>query len=123
MEILLLKNTNENSMEKDFTSARVEVRKRSRKHDPKLVVRTKRCTTKFSSRFLDDVQIRKLKKRVKTSVKNLPGVLKDHLPIPSVGCYIPGGQARYPSSVAICLFHLQKCCWCQENCSCLPTWS
>ena len=26
---------------------------------------------------------------------------KSFVPIPSVGCYIPGGQARYPSSVAM----------------------
>ena len=30
------------------------------------------------------------------SVKKIPDV--SFVPIPSVGCYIPGGQARYPSS-------------------------
>jgi len=29
----------------------------------------------------------------------LPYLTKSFVPIPSVGCYIPGGQARYPSSV------------------------
>jgi len=29
------------------------------------------------------------------------GIKKSLVPIPSVGCYIPGGQARYPSSVAM----------------------
>ena len=29
----------------------------------------------------------------------LPGITRSFVPIPSVGCYIPGGQARYPSSV------------------------
>jgi histidinol dehydrogenase len=28
-------------------------------------------------------------------------IVKSLVPIPSVGCYIPGGQARYPSSVAM----------------------
>ena len=28
-------------------------------------------------------------------------VYRDFVPIPSVGCYIPGGQARYPSSVVM----------------------
>ena len=27
------------------------------------------------------------------------GITRSFVPIPSVGCYIPGGQARYPSSV------------------------
>jgi len=29
------------------------------------------------------------------------GLAKSFVPIPSVGCYIPGGQARYPSSVVM----------------------
>ena len=39
---------------------------------------------------------RSLKKRLSDSVNKLPGI--SFIPIPSVGCYIPGGQARYPSS-------------------------
>ncbi len=39
---------------------------------------------------------RNLKKNIMQSVKNIPNV--SFVPIPSVGCYIPGGQARYPSS-------------------------
>ena len=39
---------------------------------------------------------RNLKKRLIESVKKIPNI--SFLPIPSVGCYIPGGQARYPSS-------------------------
>jgi len=39
---------------------------------------------------------RNLKKSIVQSVKKLPNV--SFVPIPSVGCYIPGGQARYPSS-------------------------
>ena len=37
-----------------------------------------------------------LKKRLIESVKKIPNL--SFIPIPSVGCYIPGGQARYPSS-------------------------
>ena len=41
-------------------------------------------------------QQRSLKKNIVQSVKKIPNV--SFVPIPSVGCYIPGGQARYPSS-------------------------
>ena len=37
-----------------------------------------------------------LKKRLFDSVSKLPNI--SFKPIPSVGCYVPGGQARYPSS-------------------------
>ena len=37
-----------------------------------------------------------LKKRLVESVKKISNV--SFVPISSVGCYIPGGQARYPSS-------------------------
>ena len=30
-----------------------------------------------------------------------PGITRSFVPIPSVGCFIPGGQARYPSSVVM----------------------
>ena len=39
---------------------------------------------------------RTLKKRLFDSVSKLPGI--SFTPISSVGCYVPGGQARYPSS-------------------------
>ena len=39
---------------------------------------------------------RVLNKSLIQSVKKIPNV--SFVPIPSVGCYIPGGQARYPSS-------------------------
>jgi len=39
---------------------------------------------------------RNLKKSIVQSVKKIPNA--SFVPIPSVGCYIPGGQARYPSS-------------------------
>ena len=32
---------------------------------------------------------------------NGPRISRSFIPIPSVGCYVPGGQARYPSSVAM----------------------
>jgi len=41
-------------------------------------------------------QQRNLKKRLTQSVKKISNV--SFVPIPSVGCYIPGGLARYPSS-------------------------
>lgn len=41
-------------------------------------------------------QQRTLKKSIVESVKKIPNV--SFVPIPSVGCYVPGGQARYPSS-------------------------
>ncbi len=50
---------------------------------------------KFSAVKLSKQQ-RNLKKSIVQSVKKLPNV--SFTPIPSVGCYIPGGQARYPSS-------------------------
>ena len=39
---------------------------------------------------------RSLKKRLFDSVSKLPDI--SFMPISSVGCYVPGGQARYPSS-------------------------
>ncbi len=41
-------------------------------------------------------QQRNLKKSIVKSVKKIPNI--SFIPIPTVGCYIPGGQARYPSS-------------------------
>jgi len=35
-------------------------------------------------------------------------VYRDLVPIPSVGCYIPGGQARYPSSVVMSVVPARK---------------
>ncbi|NWJ43215.1 histidinol dehydrogenase [Marine Group I thaumarchaeote] len=35
-------------------------------------------------------------------------VYRDFIPIPSVGCYIPGGQARYPSSVVMSVVPARK---------------
>ena len=45
---------------------------------------------------------KRLKKGLVGSVKNLPGV--SFIPISSVGCYVPGGQARYPSSAIMSAF-------------------
>ena len=39
---------------------------------------------------------RTLKKKLLNSVSKLPGI--SFVPISTVGCYVPGGQARYPSS-------------------------
>ena len=50
---------------------------------------------KLSALRLSKAQ-RILNKGLIQSVKKIPNV--SFIPIPSVGCYIPGGQARYPSS-------------------------
>ena len=50
---------------------------------------------RLSALRLSEAQ-RTLKKRLFGSVSKLPGV--SFLPISTVGCYVPGGQARYPSS-------------------------
>jgi histidinol dehydrogenase len=42
-----------------------------------------------------------LPKHDQIKAKLLPGITRSFVPIPSVGCYIPGGQARYPSSVVM----------------------
>ena len=49
---------------------------------------------KLSALRLSKAQ-RILNKNLIQSVKKIPNV--SFVPIPSVGCYIPGGQARYPS--------------------------
>ena len=50
---------------------------------------------RLSALRLSKVQ-RTLKKRLFDSVSKLPDI--SFIPISSVGCYVPGGQARYPSS-------------------------
>jgi len=49
---------------------------------------------------LADAQI-SLKKSLVNSVRKLPDI--SFIPISSVGCYVPGGQARYPSSAIMSL--------------------
>ena len=49
-----------------------------------------------SSAFRVSIAQRQLKKVLIGSVRNLLGI--SFIPISSVGCYVPGGQARYPSS-------------------------
>jgi len=41
-------------------------------------------------------------------VENRGSVYRYFVPIPSVGCYIPGGQARYPSSVVMSVVPARK---------------
>ena len=53
----------------------------------------KLCAVKLSR------EQRNLKKSLVQSVKKISNVT--FVPIPSVGCYIPGGQARYPSSAVM----------------------
>ena len=49
-----------------------------------------------SSALKVSIAQRRLKKVLIGSVRNLVGI--SFIPISSVGCYVPGGQARYPSS-------------------------
>ena len=49
-----------------------------------------------SSALRVSITQRRLKKGLIDSVSNLRGI--SFIPITSVGCYVPGGQARYPSS-------------------------
>ncbi len=62
--------------------------------------------------WLGSIYENPLHRRVEEAVKKISGdkelleewgvsVEKSLVPIPSVGCYIPGGQARYPSSVVM----------------------
>jgi len=60
--------------------------------------------------WLDFFTERDVRNRVQEAVKKSGkdllegfgvGIERSLVPIPSVGCYIPGGQARYPSSVAM----------------------
>ncbi|MDC0042096.1 histidinol dehydrogenase [Candidatus Nitrosopelagicus sp.] len=70
---------------------------RIRKQDSKNAMITK---AEFNSLKLSALRLSKtqriLNKSLIQSVKKIPNV--SFVPIPSVGCYIPGGQARYPSS-------------------------
>jgi len=54
---------------------------------------------------LRDMSVRLLHRRkilaIAERVENRGSVYRYFVPIPSVGCYIPGGQARYPSSVVM----------------------
>ena len=57
----------------------------------------------FSALQLSAIKLSKAQKnfrrRLVESVKKIPNI--SFIPIPSVGCYIPGGQARYPASAAV----------------------
>ena len=59
------------------------------------ITRTQFKALKLSALRLSNAQL-SLKKRLFDSVSKLPNI--SFKPIPSVGCYVPGGQARYPSS-------------------------
>ena len=76
-------------------------RYRSRGGFDQPITEAQRDALRSSARRLDDVQ-RRLMKGLVGSVKNLPGV--SFIPISSVGCYVPGGQARYPSSAIMSAF-------------------
>src|SRR5215208_7191933 len=60
-------------------------------------------TSKFDGTRLDKSELAILK-RLKGIVVSSDGVRIDRMvkPVASVGCYIPGGSARYPSTVVMC---------------------
>ncbi len=69
--------------------------------------------------WLGSIYENPLHRRVEEAVKKIGGdkelleewgvsVEKSLVPIPSVGCYIPGGQARYPSSVVMSVVPARK---------------
>ena len=49
---------------------------------------------------LDEVK----NKAIMTGDNYRPAIKPSFVPIPSVGCYVPGGQARYPSSAIMSIF-------------------
>jgi len=61
---------------------------------------------------LRDMSVRLLHRRkilaIAERVENRSSVYRYFVPIPSVGCYIPGGQARYPSSVVMSVVPARK---------------
>ena len=61
---------------------------------------------------LRDMSARLLHRRkilaIAERVENRGSVYRYFVPIPSVGCYIPGGQARYPSSVVMSVVPARK---------------
>jgi len=100
MVILLLKNTNENSMEESTSQLRVS-EKEIKEAQSKTRTKTRSAIRSADSAlFASDVDLRR---RVGGFTnQHYSWVLKQSfVPIPSVGCYIPGGQARYPSSVVM----------------------
>ena len=76
-------------------TSQLRVSATERKIPRRKITEAQRDALRSSARRLNDVQ-RRLMKGLVGSVKNLSGV--SFIPISSVGCYVPGGQARYPSS-------------------------
>ena len=79
----------------EFAQVNLRVDPREKRRVRRKITEAQRDALRSSARRLDDVQ-RRLMKGLVGSVKNLPGV--SFIPISSVGCYVPGGRARYPSS-------------------------
>ena len=85
----------------EFAQVNLRVDSWEKRRVRRKITEAQRDALRSSARRLDDVQLR-LKKGLIGSVKNLPGV--SFIPISSVGCYVPGGQARYPSSAIMSAF-------------------
>jgi len=88
----------------EFAQVNLRVDSWEKRRVRRKITEAQRDALRSSARRLDDVQLR-LKKGLIGSVKNLPGV--SFIPISSVGCYVPGGQARYPSSAIMSAFTAQ----------------
>jgi len=84
-----------------YGSSEVNLRVDRRPRYGQKITEAQRDALRSSARRLGDIQ-RRLMKGLVGSVKNLPGV--SFIPISSVGCYVPGGQARYPSSAIMSAF-------------------
>ena len=85
----------------EFAQVNLRVDIWEKRRERRKITEAQRDALRSSARRLDDVQ-RRLMKGLVGSVKNLPGV--SFIPISSVGCYVPGGQARYPSSAIMSAF-------------------
>ena len=117
MEILLLKNTNENSMEERLHRLRVSAKeikeaksKISRKEITEALVRdywsvSTKATLCHWRKLMEAVKKTGGERRIGSQ-----SLQRSFVPIPSVGCYVPGGQARYPSSVVMSVTPA-KTCW------------
>ena len=89
----------------EFAQVNLRVDSWEKRRVRRKITEAQRDALRSSARRLDDVQLR-LKKGLIGSVKNLPGV--SFIPISSVGCYVPGGQARYPSSAIMSAFTARR---------------
>jgi len=87
--------------ERKFNGRKTDLQVSPREKAQAKITKAQRDALQSSAERLWNAQ-KRLKKGLIGSVKNLPGV--SFIPISSVGCYVPGGQARYPSSAIMSAF-------------------